>query len=474
MVGHETWQRGMRQAAIAGALHIMGYVALAYDRDPLTHWFYQWTWWTFIVAVDGLVFAKRGDSLLRTRGWEAALLAAWSIVFWMHFETWNLLLHNWYYVGTDPNAWVRMVGYASAFATVLPGVFEIYDLLDAHGIPRRVAVPKLPVGPRTWTVSYALGITMAVLPLVWPTYAFPLVWGVFIFLLDPINARWGGHSFWQDWARGDVAPFCRTLLAGGIAGGVWEVWNFWSPVKWLYTVPHFENLKLFEMPLLGFLGFPPFAVELMCMTTFVTLLRNGRGWRHAAAAPTGGPVLSRRAWRCVAVACTLYVLVQMTLTDRYTVGARRQSIAASVWGLTSAGQALVKAGYEYPEDVARALRHPVERLRIGTALEWPRDNIEVVTGPILLAALMPLDADDAYILTTMDIFTVELLANADPTRIADGPPVHVLPNGARRRHPSVRRARHWVRAAQRELERRPAWPRAADATSGMMPTPNAE
>jgi hypothetical protein len=50
-------------------------------------------------------------------------------------------------------------------------------------------------------------------------------------------------------------------LAGFIAGGLWEFFNYWAQVKWIYTVPFFEELKLFEMPLAGFLGFPPFAVE---------------------------------------------------------------------------------------------------------------------------------------------------------------------------------------------------------------------
>ena len=42
---------------------------------------------------------------------------------------------------------------------------------------------------------------------------------------------------------------------------MWEFWNFWAGSKWVYTVPFFRQWKVFEMPLLGFLGFPPFALE---------------------------------------------------------------------------------------------------------------------------------------------------------------------------------------------------------------------
>jgi hypothetical protein len=38
-------------------------------------------------------------------------------------------------------------------------------------------------------------------------------------------------------------------------------------------------LKVFEMPILGFFGFPPFAVQCYVMMSTVTLLRQGRGWQ---------------------------------------------------------------------------------------------------------------------------------------------------------------------------------------------------
>lgn len=467
----DTWYRGRRQALIAGTLHAAGYVALAYGREPIAHWFYHWTWWTFIVAVDGVVLAKRGDSLLRTRRREAGVLALLSVVFWFQFETWNLRLQDWYYIGADPSALWRAVRYVSAFATVLPGVFEIVDVLEAYGVPGRVRVRPITLNARVWRLSYAIGVAMFVLPLLWPTYAFPLVWGTFVFALDPLNARWGGPSYWQDWARGDITRFCRTLLAGFIAGGLWEAWNFWAPVKWVYTVPFFDELKLFEMPLLGFLGFPPFAVELMCMTTFVTLLRNAPGWGAEPIGPTRGPVVSRRAWRWIIVGCVLFALVQMWLTDQYTVGACRSTLAESLWGQTPAGKALSEAGFEYPADVARGLAFPGSRLRIGQALRWPGDDLEVVAGPILLAAIPEVGPDDAYLLFAMGIVTVEQLAHAAPAWIATGPRQQ-LPTGAWRNRPPLRRAQVWVRAAQRELARRPAGGHAAlsgSAGSAMMP-----
>jgi hypothetical protein len=51
------------------------------------------------------------------------------------------------------------------------------------------------------------------------------------------------------------------LLGGLVCGILWEFWNFWARTKWIYAVPILSEIKIFEMPVLGFLGFPPFAVE---------------------------------------------------------------------------------------------------------------------------------------------------------------------------------------------------------------------
>jgi hypothetical protein len=98
------------------------------------------------------------------------------------------------------------------------------------------------------------------------------VWLGFIFLLDPINARLGGESLFLDWR---ARRFDRTInLAGSgfLCGLLWEFWNYWSRAKWHYTVPIMENLKIFEMPVPGYFGFPAFALECFTMYVFVRVL----------------------------------------------------------------------------------------------------------------------------------------------------------------------------------------------------------
>ena len=104
------------------------------------------------------------------------------------------------------------------------------------------------------------------------------VWLGFIFLLDPINAHLGAESLWSDWRAGRRDRLINLILSGFLCGMLWELWNYWSRAKWHYTVPIMENLKIFEMPVPGYFGFPPFALECFTMYVFTRRLftRGGR------------------------------------------------------------------------------------------------------------------------------------------------------------------------------------------------------
>jgi hypothetical protein len=50
-------------------------------------------------------------------------------------------------------------------------------------------------------------------------------------------------------------------IAAVICGFFWELWNIGSLAKWEYAIPYVHCCKLFEMPLLGYLGYLPFGLE---------------------------------------------------------------------------------------------------------------------------------------------------------------------------------------------------------------------
>ena len=67
------------------------------------------------------------------------------------------------------------------------------------------------------------------------------------------------------------------LKSGLLCGVLWELWNYWSRAKWHYSVPIMANLRVFEMPLPGYLGFPAFALECFTMYECVRLLFSKAG-----------------------------------------------------------------------------------------------------------------------------------------------------------------------------------------------------
>ena len=251
-----------------------------------------WTWntpiaWTgFILFADAIVWRARGNSWIRSAPLEFLWLAIASIPLWLVFEFYNLFIDNWHYAGLPQNPLLRYFGYAWSFATIWPAIFEGAELIGVWRNANRDSPPGAVVrlGERHmfWTVSHprtaawisiGAGAAMLIWPLVWPSqYLAAPIWLGFIFLLDPINARLGGESLARDLGGGRFDRFKNLMLSGFLCGMLWEFWNYWSRGKWHYTVPIMENLKIFEMPVPGYLGFPAFALECFTMYVFLRLV----------------------------------------------------------------------------------------------------------------------------------------------------------------------------------------------------------
>jgi hypothetical protein len=243
--------------------------------EPFWSWHTPIAWTGYIFLVDGLIYRIRGESPIRNGPAEMAFVALVSVPLWVVFEIYNkYTLRNWHYVGLPEVLLVRYVGYAWAFATIWPAIFETSELagcLRDRRAPefRRDDPRRVPLGAVGWT-SVAAGLSMLLWPIVRPSpwLAAP-VWLGFILLLDPLNASLGGESLRGDLVAGHRGRLVNLLWGGLICGFVWEFWNYWARTKWIYTVPVPPHLKLFEMPVAGYLGFPAFAVECFVMYVFV-------------------------------------------------------------------------------------------------------------------------------------------------------------------------------------------------------------
>lgn len=249
--------------------------------EPFFDWHTPIAWTGYILLADAIVWQRRGHSWIRDNRAELLFLTCASVPMWVIFELYNKYsLHNWYYLGLPEDRLLRVAGYIWSFATICPAIFETADLVstlrDRRAAPHRAEPPRaIALGAGAWT-AVAVGAAMLIVPILLrstpvATYLAAPVWLGFVLLLDPLNARAGAESILGDWLAGRRGRLANLLIAGVLCGVLWEFWNYWSGTKWIYNVPILPEVKIFEMPVLGFGGFPPFAVE--CFVMYVAVRR---------------------------------------------------------------------------------------------------------------------------------------------------------------------------------------------------------
>lgn len=251
---------------------VLATAAMLQRLEPFCSSYYSFAWWSYIIFSQSFLYLRGGHSILFENIREFLLLVLLSINVWLIFEAFNFRLSNWHYINIPSDISERWTGYPIAYSTVLPGIFSTVALLDTFGILKNSQCRPLNNPQRLYVPFLCIGAAFFALPLLWPQFFFPLVWGTFIFLLEPLNHKFGAPSLLRDWENGSLRKFYLLLLSGALCGFFWEMWNFRAGSKWVYSIPYVGVLKIFEMPILGFMGFPPFAVECCAMTAAFFLL----------------------------------------------------------------------------------------------------------------------------------------------------------------------------------------------------------
>lgn len=252
---------------------------MAADVEAWNAIWYIPAWYGYLILLDAFLLQRRGRSFITHRRRELAAMLFWSTPFWFLFEAYNLRLENWFYVFALRSPESRLAMAWIAFATVLPACFMHTELLRPVRWFDSLQCRRVPITDRLQWGLLLLGLLLSALPLLWPRYFFWTIWGGPLVIADLANYRLGAPSLLRDLESGRPARLARLLVGGFLAGAVWEGLNYWARCKWIYTVPGFEDHKLFEMPILGFLGFPLLALEAFAVYTLVChFLREGRSW----------------------------------------------------------------------------------------------------------------------------------------------------------------------------------------------------
>jgi hypothetical protein len=236
-------------------------------------------WLGYCLTVDALILMRKGNSPLRRSPRAYVGLFLVSAPAWWLFELFNWRTQNWHYVGREHFTDLQYFVLASlSFSTVMPAVFSTAELVSTLDWIRRVKPgPQITSRPETLRRFSVSGGLMLALLLLWPRYFFPFVWLTVYFILEPLNVRLKNRTLLQYTARRDWRPILALWAGGLICGFFWEMWNFHSYPKWVYQVPHVDFWRIFEMPLLGYGGYLPFALELFALYHLVVgLFRPGK------------------------------------------------------------------------------------------------------------------------------------------------------------------------------------------------------
>jgi hypothetical protein len=414
--------------------------------------FYAYAWWSTIFALDGLSAVRRKSSILTTRRDLLFPLLVWSVTFWFLFELLNLRFQNWYYVGV-----FRLESGADlvkgslfgvvAFATVFLGIFEI---LDALGGSETAARPR-PIPPWAPRAIQAGGLAMVALAVLFPFYLAPLVWGSVTLLLDPWNYRLGARSLLADVEAGRPATLKRLLLSGLLCGLLWESFNFSSPQKWIYTVRGLEGLKLFEMPLLGFLGFPALALDAFSFFAFASYwLHGNRTWENPGDAVQrlrSRPALSPRSFvLTVPLHAALWIVVSLFVRE-INVG----SVALELSDLRSLSPSAIARlealEIERPGQLLRA----IEKGDLLQTVFPSTSELRAVEAEIQFLSLKGIGPHHGELLRKEGIESVEELSRADPDALYRALERHRRTRSFPALRPEM--VRVWVDAARDEKPR---------------------
>src|SRR6266699_2943292 len=374
----------------AGAALAAAVVLLHFQVRPVPVWFYVFAWYPTLLFFDLLVVWLGGASLF-ARPRVLLPMLWWSAIIWLLVEAINFRLQDWYYVFLPASVAARWIGITLSLATVVPAILLPERLLDRLGAWRTLR--SAPLAPRHGElgIAFALGAGLLGAILALPRSLYPLTWGAVWLMAEPLLYRADlTVSLFGDMRRGEWGRIARLLAAGLAAGGVWEVFNAHARAKWIYTVPFLEHAKVFEMPLIGFLGFPFFALEVWSL------------YHLLAPRTRAGPLLASAAF---AVAVLLGI-------DHWTVSSTVPRLADLPGVSARAIAELRQAGLD---DVFRIARLPSDELARRAGLDT--NEARRAQRAAELATLRGIRTQHAADLMAGGITTVAGLAAAAPESI---------------------------------------------------------
>ena len=248
----------------------------------LVSWFMAWTrfdwfadfqiytftplWLGYIGIVNALTYKRSGRCMLTHRPLQLVLLFIVSAVFWWFFEYLNRFVQNWYYINIEDLSAARYAFFATlSFSTVLPAVLGTTELLGTFprftGGLQDFARVEFIQSKRLALAVVSIGSAGLFSISIYPDYLYPLLWLAPLFIITGLQHLCGRTTLFTPLLRGNWERLFLLAAATLVCGFFWELWNYLSYAKWIYSVPFVQKFHVFEMPLLGYAGYIPFGLE---------------------------------------------------------------------------------------------------------------------------------------------------------------------------------------------------------------------
>lgn len=221
-------------------------------------------WLGFALALDGLVFYRKGVSIFAASKTQFFLICLLSSLTWWFFEYCNMYVQNWWYQLNESLTGIqKFFAGTAAFITVTPAILEMTALLTTFPfIPDHFSNGSVILGKgRGWVKSLlaiVIGSVSWFLVPLYPNELFFLIWISTLLICEGALGLAGIATPVSEMGKGRFGQFIVLNGSALLCGFLWEMWNYYSYPKWYYTVPYIQGPQLFEMPLVGFLGYLTF------------------------------------------------------------------------------------------------------------------------------------------------------------------------------------------------------------------------
>lgn len=253
---------------------LFGVLLLIYPLPFISYFTYPIMVWGILGIIDFLNVLRWKISLMSRDGksfW--GIIIPISILYWLFFEYLNLLYPQWAYLNTPPDQFFAPVLTFISFTTVIPLIMEVLWLFT--GPITSFQLPVILAGSakqKTW-ILFPIGLLMLIVSLIQPQIL-QFMWIIPFLLFFPFVPT-------TPVSLNRFKFLILYLIVSAIGSGIiWETVNFWAKTKWQYLLlPHTPHL--FDMPLLGYLGYIPFTLSTYTVYLWINSHVDYSVWRTA-------------------------------------------------------------------------------------------------------------------------------------------------------------------------------------------------